>query len=278
MTATIAESTVERATPPTIDRRPRITHVSLHASLFQSLMMAWRGLLTFRHSPQLLYDALLLPIVGPLLFGSIFGTAIAGSMQAYLPILIPGVLVQIVLTSSVATGVQLSEDIRSGVFDRFVAMPIARSAPVAGALLAGATRYVIAATTVVIVGFAMGYRPDHPAGFAAGAVLVVLATTAISWLFAFIGVTVSRPAAVQGMSMLVLTFLSFASNALVPESAMPTWLRYVSDYNPVSYLVSAVRGLAEDGVIGTDALWSVVASLVIAAVFAPLTVRTLRAR
>ncbi|MFD3747849.1 ABC transporter permease [Nocardia sp. NPDC058633] len=278
MTAIITEIAVEHTTPPTIDRRPRITHVSLRASLFQSLMMAWRGLLTFRHSPQLLYDALLLPIVGPLLFGSIFGTAIAGSMQAYLPILIPGVLVQIVLTSSVATGVQLSEDIRSGVFDRFVAMPIARSAPVAGALLAGATRYVIAATTVVIVGFSMGYRPDHPVGFVAGAVLVVLATTAISWLFAFIGVTVSRPAAVQGMSMLVLTFLSFASNALVPESAMPTWLRYVSDYNPVSYLVSAVRGLAEDGVVGADALWSVVASLVIAAVFAPLTVRTLRAR
>ncbi|MFD6105856.1 ABC transporter permease, partial [Nocardia salmonicida] len=271
MTATLTEIAVEHTTPPMIDRRPRITHVSLRASLFQSLMMAWRGLLTFRHSPQLLYDALLLPIVGPLLFGSIFGTAIAGSTQAYLPILIPGVLVQIVLTSSVATGVQLSEDIRCGVFDRFVAMPIARSAPVAGALLAGATRYVIAATTVVIVGFAMGYRPDHPVGFVAGAVLVVLATTAISWLFAFIGVTVSRPAAVQGMSMLVLTFLSFASNALVPESAMPTWLRYISDYNPVSYLVSAVRGLAEDGVVGTDALWSVVASLVIAAVFAPLT-------
>ncbi|MFC4372744.1 ABC transporter permease [Nocardia halotolerans] len=266
------------AAPPTIDRRPRVTHVGLRAALFQSLMMAWRGLLTFRHSPQLLYDALLLPIVGPLLFGNIFGTAIAGSLEAYLPVLIPGVLVQIVLTSSVATGVQLSEDIRCGVFDRFVAMPIARSAPVAGALLAGATRYVIAATTVVIVGFAMGYRPEHPLGFAAGAVLVVLATTAISWLFAFIGVTVSRPAAVQGMSMLVLTFLSFASNALVPESAMPTWLRYVSDYNPVSYLVSAVRTLAEDGVIGADALWSVVAALVVAAVFAPLTVRTLRAR
>ncbi|WP_280340262.1 ABC transporter permease [Nocardia neocaledoniensis] len=273
MTVTI----VGRTAPP-IERRPRVTHVSLRASLTQSLLMAWRGLLTFRHSPQLLYDALLLPIVGPLLFGSIFGTAIAGSTQAYLPILVPGVLVQIVLTSSVATGVQLSEDIRSGVFDRFVAMPIARSAPVAGALLAGATRYVIAATTVVLVGFAMGYRPAHPVSFLAGAALVVVATTAISWLFAFIGVTVSRPAAVQGLSMLVLTFLSFASNALVPEASMPTWLGHVSDYNPVSYLVSAVRTLAEEGTVGADAGWSIVASLVVVAVFAPLTVRTLRAR
>ncbi|MEV6220555.1 ABC transporter permease [Nocardia fluminea] len=264
--------------PLQVVRAPRVTRVGPLAALHHSLMMAWRGLLTFRHSPQLLYDAILLPIVGPVLFGSIFGTAIAGSMAAYLPIMIPGVLVQIVLTSSVATGVQLSEDIHSGVFDRFVAMPIARSAPVAGALLAGAVRYLIAATTVVIVGFCMGYQPAHTAGFLAGAVLVVFATTAISWLFAFIGATIARPAAVQGMSMLVLTFLGFASNALVPEEAMPTWMRHVSDLNPVSYLVSAVRTLAAEGTVGADAWWSLVASVVVVAVFAPLTVRTLRSR
>ncbi|MGV9429636.1 ABC transporter permease, partial [Nocardia sp. NPDC003648] len=93
-------------TPPQVVRAPRITRVGALAAVQHALMMAWRGLLTFRHSPQLLYDAILLPIVGPVLFGSIFGTAIAGSMAAYLPIMIPGVLVQIVLTSSVATGVQ----------------------------------------------------------------------------------------------------------------------------------------------------------------------------
>ncbi|MFE6859489.1 ABC transporter permease [Nocardia sp. NPDC057668] len=261
-----------------VQRRPTVVHLGPRAGLRQSLIMAQRGMLTFRHSPQLLYDAVLLPIIGPLLFGSVFGTAIAGSMHAYLPTLIPGVLVQIVLTSSVATGVQLSEDIRSGVFDRFVAMPIARSAPVTGALVAGATRYVIAAVMVLLVGFGMGYRPEHPGGLVLGALLVVLATTAMSWIFAFIGVTVARPAAVQGMSMLVLTFLSFASNALVPEEAMPAWLRHVSDYNPVSHLVAAVRTLADTGAGGSDLLWSVVAALLIALVFAPLTVRTLRKR
>ncbi|MEV6774126.1 ABC transporter permease [Nocardia sp. NPDC051030] len=266
-------------TPVTrIDRRPRVTRIGLRDSLVQSLLMAKRGMLTFRHSPQLLYDAILLPIVGPLLFGNVFGTAIAGSLKAYLPTLVPGVLVQIVLTSSVATGVQLSEDIRSGVFDRFVSMPIARSAPVAGALVSGATRYVIAAVMVLIVGLGMGYRPEHPGGLVLGALLVVLATTAMSWIFAFIGVTVARPAAVQGMSMLVLTFLSFASNALVPVAAMPAWLRHVSDYNPVSHLVAAVRDLADSGHAGSDLLWSVLAALLVAVVFAPLTVRTLRNR
>lgn len=144
--------------------------------------------------------------------------------------------------------------------------------------MAGATRYVIAALMVLLVGFGMGYRPDHPFGLILGAALVVFATTAMSWLFAFIGVTVAKPAAVQGMSMLVLTFVSFASNALVPVAAMPAWLRHVSDYNPVSHLVVAVRTLAESGSVGSDFAWSVGAALVVAIVFAPLTVRTLRAR
>ncbi|MFI1917429.1 ABC transporter permease [Nocardia sp. NPDC020380] len=275
---TVLTETPVRVHAPRVVREPTVLHVGLAAALWQSLIMAKRGMLTFRHSPQLLYDAVLLPIVGPLLFGNVFGTAIAGSLHNYLPTLVPGVLVQIVLTSSVATGVQLSEDIHSGVFDRFVSMPISRFAPVAGALAAGATRYVIAAVMVLIVGFGMGYRPDHPFGLLAGALLVVLATTAMSWLFAFIGVTVARPAAVQGMSMLVLTFLSFASNALVPVAAMPTWLRHVSDYNPVSHLVAAVRTLADSGHAGSDLLWSVVAGVIVAVVFAPLTVRVLRTR
>ncbi|UGT41400.1 ABC transporter permease [Nocardia yamanashiensis] len=274
----LAESPLAVQPVPRIERRPTVIHVGPRAALRQSLIMAKRGMLTFRHSPQLLYDAVLLPIIGPLLFGNVFGTAIAGSLHAYLPTLVPGVLVQIVLTSSVATGVQLSEDIRSGVFDRFTSMPIARSASVTGALLAGATRYVIAALMVLLVGFGMGYRPDHPFGLIAGAGLVVLATTAMSWIFAFIGVTIARPAAVQGMSMLVLTFLSFASNALVPVEAMPTWLRHVSDYNPVSHLVAAVRTLADHGTLGSDFAWSAGAALLVAIVFAPLTVRTLRAR
>ncbi|MFI5775497.1 ABC transporter permease [Nocardia sp. NPDC051570] len=261
-----------------IDRRPRITRIGPATAARQSMIMALRGLLTFKRSPQLLYDAALLPIVGPVLFGNIFGTAIAGSVHAYLPTLIPGVLVQIVLTASVATGVQLCEDIRSGVQDRFAAMPMARLAPIVGALTAAVTRYAIAATTVVVVGFAMGYRPAHPLGLIGGAVLVVCVTAALSWIFAAVGVSLSKPSAVQGMSALIVMLFTFASNALVPAAAMPAWLRHVSDINPVSHLVSAVRTLADDGRFGSDAAWSVLGALVVALVFAPITTRALRSR
>ncbi|MCM6775219.1 ABC transporter permease [Nocardia sp. CDC159] len=277
-TLTVAQTADERPRAQRIDRRPRVTRIGVVTTVRQSLIMALRGLLTFKRSPQLLYDAALLPIVGPVLFGNIFGTAIAGSVHAYLPTLIPGVLVQIVLTASVATGVQLCEDIRSGVQDRFASMPMARLAPIIGALTAGVTRYAIAATTVVIVGFAMGYRPAHPWGLIGSALLVVGVTAALSWIFAAVGVTMSKPTAVQGISALILMLFTFASNALVPTAAMPNWLRHVSDVNPVSHLVSAVRTLADDGRFGSDAVWSVVGALVVLLVFAPVTMRALRPR
>ena len=79
--------------------------------------------------------------------------------QNYLPALIPGILVQTVITTSVVTGVQLREDMDKGVFDRFKSLPIARIAPLAGALLADTIRYAIATTITFVVGFIMGYRP-----------------------------------------------------------------------------------------------------------------------
>lgn len=261
-----------------IDRRPKVIRVGPTSAARQSMIMALRGLLVFRRSPQLLFDAVLLPIAAPVLFGSVFGTAVAGSVTGYLPILIPGVLVQIMLTMSVTTGVQLCEDVRSGVYDRFAAMPVARLAPIAGALTAGVVRYAIGATVVLLVGQAMGYRPDHPLGLVAAAVLVVFVTTALSWVFAVVGVSVTRPAAVQGISGLVLMLLTCASNALVPTEAMPSWLRAISDVNPVSHLVSAVRTLADTGRFGGDAVWSVCAALIVMLVSALVTVRVLRPR
>ncbi|KZM69856.1 ABC transporter permease [Nocardia terpenica] len=263
---------------PRVDHQPRITHIGPCRAARQSLVVALRGLMTFRRSPQMLFDAALMPIIGPILFGNIFGAAIAGGLHGYLPTLIPGVLVQMVLGAAVTTGVQLCEDVRSGVHDRFTAMPVARVAPVAGLLTASVTRYVLSATILVIVGFAMGYRPKYPVGFIAGAVLVVFVTAALSWIFAFVGILVSKPATVQGISALVLMFVTFASNALVPTAVMAPWLRRVSDINPVSHLISAVRVLAGEGRFGADAGWTVLAALAVVLVFAPMTLRALRPR
>jgi len=106
--------------------------------------MRFRSLLKVRRTPEQLFDVTLQPIIFTLMFTYIFGGAVAGNVHNYLPIVIPGILVQTVITASMVTGVQLREDMDKGVFNRFRVLPIARIAPLAGALLADTIRYGIA--------------------------------------------------------------------------------------------------------------------------------------
>ena len=239
-----------------------------------SLTMAYRGLLKIRRTPEQLFDVTLQPIIFTLMFTYIFGGAIAGDIKSYLPIIIPGILVQTVITGSVVTGTQLREDMDKGVFDRFKSLPIARIAPLAGALLADTIRYTIATTLTFSMGFVLGYRPEGGLGAVVIAGLLVIACAwAISWIFAFFGVIARTASSVQGISMLVLFPLTFLSNAFVPSDTMPNWLQWFVKINPISHLVTAVRELANSGTVGWDLVISLIGAVVIVAVFAPITVR-----
>jgi ABC-2 type transport system permease protein len=247
---------------------------SLGQSIRNSLTMAYRGLLKIRRTPEQLFDVTLQPIIFTLMFAYIFGGAISGNVVDYLPVIIPGILVQTVITTSIVTGVQLREDMDKGVFDRFKSLPIARIAPLAGALLADTVRYTIATTLTFTMGYIMGYRPDGGLSHVLLAALIVIACAwAISWIFAFFGVIARTASSVQGISMIVLFPLTFVSNAFVPVDTMPKWLQWFSGINPVSHLVSAVRELANNGAVGSDLVFSLVGAAVIVAIFAPLTVR-----
>ncbi|MFD6164811.1 ABC transporter permease [Oerskovia sp. NPDC060287] len=236
--------------------------------------MAYRGILKIRRTPEQLVDVTVQPILFTLMFTYIFGGAIAGDVVSYLPTIIPGILVQTVITTSVVTGVQLREDMDKGVFDRFRSLPIARIAPLSGALLADTVRYGIATTLTFAMGYVMGYRPAGGLGSVVlAALLVIVCSWAVSWIFAFFGVIARTAASVQGISMIVLFPLTFLSNAFVQPDTMPGWLQGFVNVNPVSHLVTAVRELTNNGVLGSDAVISLVGAAVIVAVFAPLTVR-----
>ena len=147
---------------------------SFKQAVRNSFTMAYRGLLKIRRTPEQLFDVTFQPIIFTLMFTYIFGGAIAGNVQNYLPIIIPGILVQTVITTSVVTGTQLREDMDKGVFDRFKSLPIARIAPLAGALLADTIRYTIATVLTFSMGFVLGYRPEGGLGAVAIAGLLVI--------------------------------------------------------------------------------------------------------
>ncbi|WP_027408111.1 ABC transporter permease [Anoxybacteroides tepidamans] len=247
---------------------------SVGQAVHHSLVMAYRSLLKMRRTPEQFFDVMLQPILFTLMFTYIFGGAISGNVHNYLPIIIPGILVQTVIGTSVISGVQLREDMDKGVFDRFKSLPIARIAALAGALLADTVRYTIATTLTFLMGYLMGYRPDGGLGHVVIAALFVIGCSwAISWIFAFFGVVGRTASSVQGISMLILFPLTFLSNAFVPVETMPDWLQWLAKINPVSHMITAVRDLTNAGTMGQDFALSLIGAAVIVAIFAPLTVR-----
>lgn len=247
---------------------------SLALTIRQSFIMAHRGLLRVRRTPEQLIDVTLQPILFTLMFAYLFGGAIAGNVHDYLPIIIPGILAQTILTGSVAIGVNLREDMDKGVFDRFRSLPIARIAPLAGALIADAIRYVIVTVLTFSMGYIMGLRPQ--AGFTGvleASLLVIFFAWCVSWIFAFFGVIAKTASGVQGISMIILFPLTFLSNAFVPVDTLPKALKWFANANPVSHLVNAIRALLEQGKATHDFWLSLIGAITIMAVFSVITVK-----
>jgi ABC-2 type transport system permease protein len=263
----------QEAIIPGVNRELR-NRTSLGMTIRNSLTMAHRGLLKIRRTPEQLFDVTVQPILFTLMFTYLFGGAIAGNVHDYLPIIIPGILIQTVITTSVVTGVQLREDMDKGVFDRFKSLPIARIAPLAGALLADTVRYLIATVLTFVMGYIIGYRPAAGiGGVVAAGLLVIACAWAISWIFAFFGVIARTASSVQGISLIILFPLTFLSNAFVPVKTLPSWLRPFVNNNPISRIISAARELANSGTINHNFWFSLLGAAVIVAIFAPITVR-----
>ncbi len=243
----------------------------------QTLIMAWRALKKMRRNPEQFFDVTLQPLLFTAMFAFIFGGAISGSPHSYLPLLIPGIVAMTVLTTCMSTGVQLREDMDKGVFDRFKALPMARIAPLAGPMVADLVRYLIAAGLTFVTGVLIGYRPGGGVLGVLGAIVLAMFTGwALAWIFTWIGIIAKSARAVQGMSMMILFPLTFLSNAFVPVTTLPGWLQAFVKVNPISHVVSATRELANQGTIGAQVGWTVLACLAVIAIFAPLSVRSYR--
>jgi len=279
MSTVIADNAPQgiRVRTPAVDPATAVArarpHVSLGETVSQTFSMAWRALKKMRRNPEQFFDVTLQPLLFTAMFAYIFGGAISGNVKSYLPLLIPGIVAQTVLTTCMSTGVQLREDMEKGVFDRFKALPIARIAPLAGPMMADLVRYLIAAGLTFVMGVIIGYRPGGGAAGVLGAIALAIFTGwAIAWIFTFIGTIARNARSVQGISMLILFPLTFLSNAFVPVRTLPSALADFVKVNPVSHLVSASRDLANLGVISGEAGWTLLAGLVVIVIFAPLSV------
>jgi ABC-2 type transport system permease protein len=240
-------------------------------ALANVMTFGWRALLKVKHMPEQLFDVIVTPIMFTVMFTYLFGGALAGSPDAYIQFLLPGILVQTVTFTTIYTGFTLNSDISKGIFDRFRSIPIWRAAPIVGAMAGDTVRYTISSLIVVAIGFILGFRPEAGVvGVLASLVLLNVFGFGMSWIFVVLAMIVRTPSVVMTMSWLVLMPLTFASNIFVDPATMPWWLQEFIHVNPVAILVTAVRDLmAGTATLGTIGV-SLVGPAVVTAICAPV--------
>jgi len=208
-----------------------------------------RNLISYTRIPEALFFSTLQPIMFVLLFRYVFGGAIPipGGVP-YVDYMMPGIFVQAVMFGAVSTAVGLSEDLQKGLIERFRALPMARSAVLAGRTTADGIRNIAVIVIMTIVGFAVGFRLGPGVlDYLFGALLLLAFAYAASWGFAAIGLAAPNSETAQVMAFPILLPLTFASTAFVPITTMPGWLQAFAKVQPVSIVVNAARSLMVGG-------------------------------
>src|SRR5207237_498393 len=155
----------------------------------------------FIRQPQLLIFSTIQPVMFVLMFVYVFGGAVRGSLPrgvSYVDFLLPGILVQSVAFRATQTAIGLAEDLERGVVDRFRSMPMSRSAVLLGRTLADLVRNVLILGLMIVIGYLIGFNFHGGALQAIASVAVVAAFGfALSWIFAFVALTVRGAGAAQ---------------------------------------------------------------------------------
>ncbi len=206
--------------------------------------------------PQLLVFATIQPVMFLLLFNYVFGGSIGLALPpvanaTYINWLLPGLLIQVATFGASQTAIGLTDDLKSGVIDRFRSLPMARSAVLAGRTIADLLRNAFVIGLMLVVGTIIGFRPGtNWFGLLAGFGLALTFAFAFSWVMASMGLLVKDPETAQIASFLPLFPLVFASSVFTPTATMPDWLRAFADNQPITVVANAVRGLT----LGREAL------------------------
>ena len=258
---------------------PAPTRLRVTAAVGHALTIARRNLLHLKSDPEQLVGITIQPLMFLVLFVYVFGGAIAGSSKDYLQFALPGFLIAAHAFTSFGTALGLNVDFQRGLIDRFRSLPIARSAVVAGRILADAVRVLWGTLIVVGVAMLLGFRfQGGLVGALAGVGLVIAFGVTVSWPMAFIGISAKSPEAVNAEGLMLILPLTFASSVYAPASSMPGWLQAFVNVNPITEIVDATRALMLGGPVGEPLLAAVLWLVAITAVFAPLTILRYRRR
>ena len=248
-------------------------------------VIARRGLAHMRRQPEALADATIQPIMFVLLFAYVFGGAIkVPGGGSYREFLMGGIFSQTIVFGAFGTAMALAYDRTNGAVDRFRSLPIPRASLLAGHAVASLFRALLPIVLMSLSGLIVGWRIHSGLGDAiAGYALMIAFSFAIIWIGVLMAAAVGTPEGVQGIGFVFIFPLTFIASTFVPTSTLPSVLRQVAEWNPVSAVAGALRDLFGNpgAAAPPDAPWSlqhpITYSLIwivgIVAVAAPLAVR-----
>ena len=265
--------------------RPQISPPSL---LQASATIVWRNLIHIKRMPEMLLDVTVQSVMFVLLFAYVFGGSIAVAGSNYREFLLPGIMVQTMVFSSAIVAMGLTNDLQKGIVDRLKSLPISRASVLVGRSISSLIHSSIGIAVMGVTGLLVGWRiRTGVADAALGLLLLLLFGFAMIWLGIWVGSLMRTVEAVQGLMFTVMFPLTFVANTFAPPENMPSWLRLVAEWNPVSSLAQACRELWGNApAVGPDSAWplqhpvlmATVWPLVLTAIFAPLALKAFQRR
>ncbi|MGH9234291.1 MAG: ABC transporter permease [Acidimicrobiales bacterium] len=226
------------AGPATALHRPR-------GAVHDAWVIARRGLVHMKRQPEALSDATIQPIMFVLMFGYVFGGAIAvPGGGSYREFLMGGIMAQTIVFTAFGVAMSIANDRKNQAVDRFRSLPIAKGAVLGGHAVANLLKSLLPIAIMSVSGLLIGWRIHSSVVEAlAGYLLMVAFAFAMIWVGVLLGSLVGTPEGVQGIAFVALFPITFIASTFVPVASMPGPLKAVAQWNPVTTLSDALREL-----------------------------------
>lgn len=248
-------------------------------AISDSIVLAKRSILHIIRSFDQIMSLVMFPVMFMLLNRYVLGGAIDTGDVSYSNYLFAGILVQTLGFGANYTTINLAVDLKEGIIDRFRSLPMNNAAVVVGHIISDLFRNVISGVIIVLIGFAIGFRPNASwQEWLLVAGLAIVFTLAISWLSAILGLLVKSLEAAQWMGFVIIFPLTFISSAFVPTETMPSLLRAFAENQPVTLVIDSIRAWLVGTPLGNEAWYALIWCVAIITFSVPVTAWLFRRR
>jgi ABC-2 type transport system permease protein len=228
-------------------------------ALRHTWQVALRYIRALLRQPAWIGISLVQPVIWLLLFGALFKRTVdipGFKGGSYIEFLTPGVVMMLAISSAGWVGMGFIEDINRGTMDRLLISPIWRGALNLGSVAQSVLSIVIQSLIVIVLSLAVGaHFHNGVAGVAALAAVAGLLGAVFASLSNGVAVLTRQRETLIGIVTMVTLPLTFLSSALMQQSLLPSWIRWIARFNPVNWAAEAGRSAA-----GPNADWGLIAT------------------